>query len=127
MHQFTAEFIAELKKWQNKPVEMFRIYLQDGTLYLTNYPIPIKFFDENSNPKTYIPVAIQRGKITRNVDSKIDQMPISIDNVSLEMSAIFGKYNLKGIRVEVVKAMRFSPAPVGEDLSTGTFEDMEVL
>jgi hypothetical protein len=126
MHQFTAEFLTELKKWQNKPVELFRIYLQDGTLYLTNYPIPVKFFDENGATKTYTPVAIQRGKIKRNVDSRTDEMDIALDNVTLEMSALFGIYNLKGIRVQVIKAMRFPANPANEDLSTGTLDNLEV-
>jgi hypothetical protein len=127
MHQFTDDFKTELAKWQNKPVEMFRIYLQDGTLYLTNYPIQVKFFDENGNEKTYSSLAIQRGKIKRHVESRTDEMDISLDNINLQMSALFGTYNLKGIRVQVIKAMRRPPVPISEDFSIGTLNNLEVL
>lgn len=71
----------------NKPIELYQIHLDKQTLYLANYAENIDFYDENGNAKTYFAASLQRGSINTNIETKVDECQVSIDNVDLSMSA----------------------------------------
>lgn len=93
----------EKSREENAPVELYRIYLDELTLYLTPHSEPVDFFDENGAPVTYLPVAIMRSAIKTDVTMRVDECTVSLDNVTKEMSAYVAHTDLRGKRLEILK------------------------
>lgn len=99
----SADVIAEKGKEYNRPVELYRIYLNEMTLYLAMYPIDIDFFDENGSSKIYQASAIDRSEIETNIEMKVPQFQITIDNVVRDWSAYAASTDLIGRKIEILK------------------------
>jgi phage-related protein len=67
------------------------------------YPVDIEFFDENGNSQTYTAAALSRSTIETNIDTKVDQCEVSIDNVTREMSAYIANTEFVGRRMKIIK------------------------
>jgi len=93
----------EKDKEANRPVELLLVHLDETTLYLANHPEDIEFFDENDNPQTYTAFAFSRDTISTNVDTKVDETSVSIDNVSREMSSYIANTEFRGRSLEIWK------------------------
>lgn len=120
----TAEMIAEKGKSYNRPVELYRIFLSEMTLYFAMYPYDIKFFDENGNAQTYYAAAISRDPIESNVDLSIPQFQITIDNVALDWSSYVASTEISGRRIDIIKVFQDANGIEGKGLES---PDNEIL
>ena len=101
----SLDVLAEKDKSYNRPIELYRIYLDEATLYLAMYPKDIDFFDEQGNPQTYYAAALERSAVETNIDTKIDQCKVTIDNVTREMSAYIAATEFVGRRMQIFKVL----------------------
>lgn len=102
----SADIENEKNKSANKPIELYQVYLDEVTLYLANYAENIDFYDEAGNPQTYMAASLQRGSIETNVDTKVDECRVSIDNVDLTMSAYSNNTKFIGRKMVIWKVFR---------------------
>lgn len=94
---------SESKKDINRPVELYAIYLDDETVYLAAHDQNVQFFDENGTPTLYYASALKRSAIRTNVESRVDECSVSLDNVTREMSAYMAHNEFRGRRLRIVK------------------------
>ena len=93
----------ESKKQENRPVELYAIYLDEETLYLAAHDRNVQFFDEEGTPTLYYASAIRRSAIRTNVESRVDECSVSLDNVTREMSAYMAHNEFRGRRLRIIK------------------------
>lgn len=94
----------EIAKAENRPVELYAIYLDKETLYLAQHDQNVQFFDEEGTPTLYYAAAIRRSSIRTNVESRVDECSVSLDNVNREMSAYMAHHEFRGRRLKIIKA-----------------------
>ncbi len=99
----SPDMISQKNKEYNRPVELYQIFLDQETLYLAMYPENINFFDENGNPTTYYAAALSRSAVQTNIETKVDQTEVKIDNVNREMSAYIANTDFQGRRLVIWK------------------------
>ena len=86
-----AAFVAEKNKNQNFPVTLYEVQIDNTTtLFLAELDENVVF-----DGKTYLSFGISRGSINQNSEGRIDQMIITIANVSLELSALIALNDLR--------------------------------
>ena len=112
-------------KQQNIPIELYRVFLDEQTLYLAMYPQSIDFFDENNGSKTYIAAALSRSAISTNIDMQVDMTTVTIDNVTKEMSAYVASTEFRGRKMEIIKIFLddYSSPEDGVLLFSGTMDE----
>lgn len=93
----------EIQKTENRPVELYAIYLDDEILYLASHDQNVQFFNEEGTPTLYYAAAIRRSSIRTNVESRVDECSVSIDNVTREMSAYMAHNEFRGRRLKITK------------------------
>lgn len=99
----SLDMLEQKNKEYNRPVELYQIFLDEATLYLAMYPKDIEFFDENGNPQTYYAAALSRTTVETNVETKVDQCDVTIDNVTREMSAYIANTEFVGRKIKILK------------------------
>lgn len=94
---------TEVQKDENRPVELYAIYLDEETLYLAAHDQNVQFFNEEGTPTVYYASAIRRSSIRTNVESRVDECSVSLDNVTREMSAYMAYNEFRGKRLKIIK------------------------
>lgn len=94
---------AEKSKEENCPVELYQVYLDEHTLYLAMAPVNIYFYDEQGNPAVYYAANLTRSAVKTNIETKVDQVEVQIDNVTREMSAYIAGTDFQGRRLVIWK------------------------
>lgn len=94
---------AEAAKDQNRPVELYQIYLDAGPLFFAAHPENINYFDENGTPTTYYALGLSRSPVRTNMDTKVDEVTVQLDNVTREMSAYIAHAEFVGRRLKIIK------------------------
>lgn len=94
---------AEKLKEENCPVELYQVYLDEETIYLAMCPHDIDFFDAHGNPVTYRGADLQRSAVKTNIETRVDQVEVQIDNVTREMSAYIAHTDFQGRRLVIWK------------------------
>lgn len=80
-------------------IELYNIYLKTGTIRICNCDVIIEF-----NGYQYYPVPIKRGSIKSSVDSKIDNVDLTIaDADTSKISALLQGFDFRGRTVEIFK------------------------
>lgn len=87
----------------NKPIELFIVELDEQTLCFCDYTENIDFYDKNGNQQTYEAVAISRGDVQTSIDTKVDEVQVSVDNVDLSMSAYEASSRINGRKMTIWK------------------------
>lgn len=103
-------FLRKKAEPQCAPIEIWDIYLgsqtsvDSNTLFFCVTNAPIKFFAlVDGSLQTYTSLGISRSPIARHIDSKIDGLEISIDNVNRVFSQYFLDFDLRGKRIVIRK------------------------
>lgn len=101
----TPAFIAESLKEQNRPVELYMIFLDQLTLYLTPHPDPagVNFFNETGAPQAYTPFAIERSSVKINMSSMANSVTLKFGNVDLSMGALAAYSEFEGRRCRIIQ------------------------
>lgn len=95
--------VTEINKAENRPVELYTIYLDEEMLYLAAHDQNVQFFNEEGTPTLYYAAAIRRSSIRTNVESRVDECSVSLDNVTREMSAYMAHNEFRGKRLKIIK------------------------
>ena len=99
----SPDVAMEINKDENRPVELYAIYLDEETLYLAAHDQNVQFLDEEGTPTLYYASAIKRSAIRTNVESRVDECSVSLDNVTREMSAYMAHNEFRGRRLRIIK------------------------
>lgn len=103
MRALSANVSAEKDKEANRPVELYQVYLDSGTLFFAAHPENINYFDENGTPTTYYALGLSRSPVRTNMDTKVDEVTVQLDNVTREMSAYIAHTEFVGRRLKIIK------------------------
>ncbi len=87
----------------SNPEEKTSGYFADSEEFLS-------FFDEAGNPEAYAPVGLSFDKVSCDNGNKVVSFVLKLDNVSRDFCALASQVQIKGCRVELLRAFR-------EDLS----------
>src|SRR3990167_341205 len=106
----SSEFLRRKSEPQSPPVEIWDVHLGattaiDSNTYffaVTNRNIRFYSFIDGS-PRIYIGTGLGRSPISRHIDSKIDNVEISLENVDRTLSSLFLTLDLRGKRVVIRK------------------------
>lgn len=101
MKDVTSEAQDELDAQQNRPIELYDIYLEAETLHLTTYHDTISFFDPDGTPADYTPIAVERGPIEQDVLAKAIKVTCRIDNINQAMASYAATSKIKGRKVTI--------------------------
>jgi hypothetical protein len=95
------------------PINLYIVFLDDYTLYLTGYPTDINFFSWNStldeissSPQTYNALAISHEDIRTSADTKIDQVTVKLDNINRLMGSYIATYEFRGRRMIILRVYK---------------------
>lgn len=94
---------VEAGKDTNRPVELYAIYLDEATLFFAAHTENVNFFDENGTPTTYYALGLARSPVRTNMDTKVDEVTVQLDNVTKEMSAYIAHTEFTGRRLKIIK------------------------
>lgn len=104
MRNLSPPVEVEKDKPQNRPVELYTVFLDGGvTLHLAGNDEDVEFFDEHGAPVTYRRFGIKRTPVKHNVDTRVDETTVRLDNVTREMSSYVAHTDLNGRRCRIVK------------------------
>lgn len=106
----SSEFLRRKAEPVSKPIEIWDVHLgsqtvvDSNTIFFVVTNKNIRFFSfVDGVPRVYIGLGIQRSPISRNIDSRIDTVEISLDNVDRAFSQYFLDIDLRGKRLIVRK------------------------
>lgn len=99
---------AEAAKDQNRPVELYQVYLDPATLFFAAHPENVPYYDESGQPVTYYSLGLSRSSVKTNMDTKVDEVTVQLDNVTREMSAYLAHTEFVGRRLKIIKVFRQS-------------------
>jgi len=99
----TAAVSGILDNTQNKPLEIYDIFLDDQTLHFAAFDRDISFYDVDGNAATYTALGITRDTIKTSVDTKVDSVNVKLDNVNRAMSSYVASNEFRGRKIVVRK------------------------
>ncbi len=103
MRSLNPAMISELQKSENSPIELYQIFLDEGTYYLAGYDADILFYNEDNLPQLYEAVGISRTAIRTNIDNKVDECTLTLNNVTNRGSQLLAGTDLVDKQVRVLK------------------------
>lgn len=103
MRNLPTPVAAEKDKDINRPIELYQVYLDEVTLFFAAHDQNVEFFDEQGTPVTYYALGLSRTAIRTNVETKVDECTVSLDNVTREMSAYIAHTDFNGRRCRIIK------------------------
>jgi uncharacterized phage protein (TIGR02218 family) len=106
MRKLSIPVIHEIQKPENSPIELYQVFLEDATYYLAGYDTDVRFFNENGQLQVYEAVGISRTPIRTNIDSRIDECTITLNNVTNRGSQLLASTDLIGRRVRILKVFQ---------------------
>lgn len=106
MRKLSAQVIHEIQQPENSPIELYQVFLEDATYYLAGYDTDVEFFNENGQPQVYEAVGISRTPIRTNIDSRIDECSITLNNVTNRGSQLLASTDLIGRQVRILKVFQ---------------------
>lgn len=99
----SANVTAEKNKQENRPIELYAIYLDPATLFFAAHPEDIQYYDESGQPVTYYSLGLSRSPVKTNMDTKVDEVTVQLDNANREMSAYIANTEFVGRRLKIIK------------------------
>src|SRR5690606_28321602 len=103
MRQLSPPVASEKDKDTNRPIELYQVYLDEVTLFFAAHDQDVEFFDEQGAPVTYYALGLSRTAIRTNVETKVDECTVSLDNVTRGMSAYVAHADFNGRRCKIIK------------------------
>lgn len=99
MRTTTPSTDTEIQQPENRPIDLYEVFLDETTLYLTNHDQDVVFAGE-----TWISMGLSRTPVHTNVETKVDECTVSLDNVTRELSALIAQTEFSGRRLRLRKA-----------------------
>ncbi|MBU1863890.1 MAG: phage BR0599 family protein [Candidatus Omnitrophica bacterium] len=107
--ELTTEFKNEAAEDQNRPIELYDIYLGDQetadseTRYFCTNNRPLNFWNLDSDVKAYLPLGIKRSAIPVSNQLEVEAVSSELDNVDRLWSNLLATVELRGKRVVIRK------------------------
>ena len=95
----TGTITTEIATDEHRPIELYIVFLDDLTIYLTDHDQDIAFFDLDDAAQTYTAAAIGRGEVRTNIDNRIDSVTVQLDNINRAMTDYIASYEFRGRRM----------------------------
>lgn len=106
----SSAFLRLKAEPQARPVELWDVHLGSvtsvdaNTLFFAVTNQNLRFYSfVDGTPQVYLGLGINRSPIVRNIDSKIDSVEVSLDNVTRAFSQYFLDVDLRGKRIVIRK------------------------
>jgi phage-related protein len=106
----SSAFLRRKAEPQSAPIELWDIHLgstttvDSNTVFFAVTNRALEFFSYvDGTPKTFNSLGIGRSPIARHIDSKIDSVSLSLDNVDRTLSQYFLNLDLRGKRIIIRK------------------------
>lgn len=99
----SPKIATEAAKAENRPVELYQVYLDPATLFFAAHPENIDYYDETGTPTTYYALGLSRSPVKTNIETKVDEVTVQLDNVTREMSAYIAHTEFVGRRLKIIK------------------------
>lgn len=106
----SSAFLRRKSEPISQPIELWDVHLgatdavDANTLFFVVTNKNVRFFSfVGAVPKVYIGLGINRSPIARHIDSKIDSLEISLENVDRTFSQFFNDLDIRGKRVIIRK------------------------
>ena len=106
----SSAFLRRKSEPISTPLEIWDIHLgsttvvDSSTLFFVKTNKNIRFYSfVDSTPRIYLGIGVGRSAISRHIDSKIDNVEISLDNVDRTFSQYFNDIDLRGKRIIIRK------------------------
>ena len=110
MRSVSDSVTTEILRDENRPIELFVLFLRDFTLYFAANDTNVSFFQwdtstesTSSTAQVYTAIAIKRDDIKNNADNKVDSVRITVDNVNRYMTQMLAENDLRGRRLIIIK------------------------
>lgn len=119
----SSEFMRRKAEPQSQPIEIWDIHIgsttavDSNTLFLAVTNKNIRFYSfVDGTPQIYVGTGLSRSPITRHIDSKIDTVEVSLENVDRTFSTLFASIDLRGKRIIIRKIFAdYIAAPTDAD------------
>ena len=123
MKSLDASYLAKLQATENKPVLLYEIYLDSGTLYFTDHIADIVF--PSSGGHTYTALAISHDKLQIGGDNLIDTIQVHLDNVPKTIGnyCVYERFRGRAIIVRRVYADLLGSSNYAEVVFSGTMKE----
>ena len=106
----SSEFLRRKAEPKCQPIEIWDVHLgsttdvDSNTIFLAVTNQNIQFYAyANGQPKTFTSIGIRRSPVARHIDSQIDNVEISLDNVDRTFSSALLNIDLRGKRIVIRK------------------------
>lgn len=114
MKNVSANAQTEVDSQQNKPIELYDLYLDNETVHLTDYHDSVDFFDPDGVATTYLPVPLERGSIEQDVVAKAMKLTVRWGNVNRGFTAYEQANEMRGKKVTIRRVFRDAMASVND-------------
>lgn len=106
----STDITTEVAKQENRPIELYVLFLKDFTLYFASNDQAVTFFqwDEDnettsSTSQVYTPIGLSRNDIENNINSEVDKVTIKMDNVNKQITTWLAEHDFRGRRILIFK------------------------
>ena len=106
----SSAFLRRKSEPISQPIEIWDVHLgsttsvDSNTLFFVVTNKNIRYFSfVDGSPRVYIGLGINRSPIARHIDSKIDSVDISLENVDRTFSQFFNDLDIRGKRIVIRK------------------------
>lgn len=97
----SGNLTTEIATDKHRPIELYIVFLDDLTLYLTDHDQDVAFYDLDDDAQTYTAAAISHGEVKTNIDNRIDSVIVRLDNVNRAMTDYIASYEFRGRRMVI--------------------------
>lgn len=106
----SSAFLRRKAEPISEPLELWDVHLgstravDNNTLFFAVTNRNIRFFSYvDGTPRVFVALGITRSPVARHIDSKIDSVDISLDNVDRTFSSLFNDFDIRGKRIVIRK------------------------
>lgn len=106
----SSEFLRRKAERISQPIEIWDVHLgsttvvDSNTLFFAVTNSNIRFYSfVDGTPRIFLGTGMTRSPIARHIDSKIDNVELSLENVDRTFSALFTSIDLRGKRIIIRK------------------------
>lgn len=102
MKDISANAQVQASSDQNRPIEIYDVYLDSGTLHLTDHHDNFLFWTpEGAANTTYLPLPIERGDIQQDTNAKASKVSVKLANINQGMASYAASNELRGKKVTI--------------------------
>lgn len=106
MRNINARLLQEIKQRENSPMELYQIFLKNQTYYFAGHDQSVQFFNELNQPQIYDALGVTRSPIRTDIDSRVDECTLTLNNVTREGTQLLSSMTLINREVRVIKVFQ---------------------